>query len=430
MSPPLLRALAEDLCRRTLDDPAASREALASVLEAAEPFHNRVTPVSPVPVAVRADFVRRVAPLAEEYTRLLGTVVALFRSDERIRKWFDVGEAGERLVRAEDDPSGPLVCRLDGYVEASSGRLRVLENNADAPAGTLFTPRINAAVARVRRRLDGEAAPVPGGFTDQDRFLDLLLAQGPGPVAVLQPEGGANRESRELVRRLCSRGTEAFLADPRTLTVEAGRARFAGRAAAVCWNKVNTVAWRGLTADADFTAVWERAVRDSDLRHCNGFAARYVAESKLALAFVQEPAFAAHFTERQRSIVHKLLPWTRKLDDPADAERAVAEREHFVLKAPYDIRGDGVTIGYDTPPGEWRSAVAEAKARGHVLQRRVRPASYPVPDADLRRVQEMTVSLDSYVFDGEFAGFGSKAGDRPKVNVFQGGRKTAVLVYE
>ncbi len=40
------------------------------------------------------------------------------------------------------------------------------------------------------------------------------------------------------------------------------------------------------------------------------------------------------------------------------------------------------------------------------------------------------MSLDSYVFDGEFAGFGSKAGDRPKVNVFQGGRKTAVLVYE
>ena len=39
-------------------------------------------------------------------------------------------------------------------------------------------------------------------------------------------------------------------------------------------------------------------------------------------------------------------------------------------------------------------------------------------------------SLDSFVFGGRLCGLGSKAGLGHKVNLFQGGRKLAVRVYE
>ena len=42
----------------------------------------------------------------------------------------------------------------------------------------------------------------------------------------------------------------------------------------------------------------------------------------------------------------------------------------------------------------------------------------------------MKVSLDTFVFGGRFIGFGAKASNNERVNVFQGGRKLAVRVAE
>ncbi|XVS61007.1 hypothetical protein ACQPYE_22145 [Actinosynnema sp. CA-299493] len=424
--------------------PADTREATERAVAAGPVFRNKEFPLSPVPVLVRAERAERLAPLLTRYVALLGKVVALYRARQDVRDFYGLGPAADRLVDADRAlGDAPWVCRLDGYLEAGSERLRVLENNADSPAGTLFTARINDVVARIR-----SSSPAAMTYTGEHRFLDALRAAAraaagrdagrcadPSHIAIIQPAGAPNVESVELVQCLRAAGVDAFLADPRTIEVAGDRVRFAGRPADLCWNKVNTVSWLAHRADPSFVDRWERAVRDTAMVHVNPFGARYVAENKLTLAFVQQPGFADLLTAGERALVAELLPWSRKLtpvavDDGGDplADRLLADPREYVLKQPYDIRGDGVTIGHDCAPDVWRDAVAAGLRAGHLVQRRVAPTTYPVVEAGSDRVHVMPISLDTYLFGGRVAGFGSKASRHAKINIFQGGRKLAVHV--
>ena len=286
-------------------------------------------------------------------------------------------------------------------------------------------------------------------YQDPDAFRRVLLAaagatadrtpgkqRNPRHLAVLQPAGRANRESLEMVAAFRTAGLDAYLADPRDLRVVAGRASFGGRPADLAWNKVNTVGWQAMAADEELVRRWVRALRETPLVHINPFGARYVAESKLTLALVQEPRFATLFTAAERALAAGLLPWSRKVTvggtGPDGRSPLTAELlEHpagYVLKQPYDIRGDGVTIGWDVPRSRWRAAVDAAVRGGHLAQRAVRPARYPVVAPGSSQVVAMAISLDTYVLGGAVAGFGSKASRQARVNVFQGGQKLAVHV--
>ncbi|WP_320064486.1 hypothetical protein [Micromonospora sp. RTGN7] len=438
------------LAHVTVSRAAETERAVRAALAAGPVFRNRDFPLSPVPVLVRDDRAQLLQPLLTRYVDLLGKAGSLWRSRADVRAFYALGSAADRLVAADRAlGDAPWVCRLDGYLEAGTERLRVLENNADSPAGTLFTARINETVAAVVRELTaGEVRLTELTYSGEDRFLDGLRAAAraaarrepgrcadPARIAVLQPTGAANRESVELVERMRSVGVDAFLADPRAVDVDGTRTRFDGRPADLCWNKVNTVSWVAYCADEEFVARWERAVRDTAMVHVNPFGARYVAENKLTLAFVQQPEFVDLFTPDERALVAGLLPWSRKLtpgavDDDGTplAERLLADPREFVLKQAYDIRGDGVTIGHDCPPGAWREAVAAAVRGGHVVQRRVVPTSYPVVEPGVGRVSALPISLDTYLLGGRVAGFGAKASRNSKINIFQGGQKLAVHV--
>jgi hypothetical protein len=430
--------------------PDRTRQAVETVLATAPVFRNREFPLSPVPVFVRqgtADLLR--APLAE-YVRLLGKAVALYREHPEVRRFYGSDPPAERLIEADTALGDvPWVCRLDGYLEYGTERLRLLENNADSPAGTLFTARINDTVAEIASALSGvDTGQSVLTYTGEHRFLEALRAAAvsaakrdpgrcadPSSIAVLQPAGSPNRESIELVTQFRAAGVDAFLADPAEVSVRGGRTRFAGRAADLCWNKVNTVAWRRYCADGDFVDRWVAAVRDSSLVHVNPFGARYVGENKLTLALLQQPEFAELFTADDAALAAELLPWTRKLTQDATTDdgsplvcRLFEDPREFVLKQHYDIRGDGVTIGFDCPPSQWREAVATAASHGHIVQRRVTPTQYPVVEAGANLVQTMSISMDTYMVGGEVAGFGAKASRNAKVNIFQGGRKLAVHV--
>lgn len=422
-------------------DPYRALSLTAGRVDAGPPLRNRAFPLSPSALFIEASRVADHVSGVEAYVALLDKVLALYRTDAEVRAFFGLSAAAERLIRACDsDLDRVSVARIDGYVDAATGRLRFLENNADAPAGALFTPRINAAVADVHQLLGLDSgAPGEFAFRDDRSFASHLLAHAERHgaaavgtrVAVLQPRDAAHVESVELVAQLNARGVTAFLADPCEIEVVDGVVRFAGRPADLCWNKVNTVLWRGLVEDsADLVDRWCEALAREGFLHLNSMGSRYVAESKLALALVQDPRFVDRFDAAERSLVAEVLPWSRPLrgaaDLPSEAEIR-ARASDFVLKEPYDIRGDGVLVGRSTRGDVWGDAVARGAAEGRLLQEYVPPVSCPVLCEDGRTVP-MAVSLDSFVWGGRFVGFGAKASTGDRVNVFQGGRKLSVRV--
>lgn len=421
-------------------------------------FRNRDFPLSPLPLLIDAEQVTPVVRRLEEYVELLEKVVRLHRAEPRVRDYY--GLRGDAAILADADSGGSRavrVCRLDGYLEQGSEKLRILENNADAPAGTLFTPRLNRAVDGIADSLalGYRAQLTEPAFASGQEFPDLLLGYlprptGPGPVrvCVLQIEGRANRESAELVAQLRTRGVDAWLADPRALRFRDGAVEVGRGVPDLCWNKINNAAWQDLLdADPELAPRWAAAVGRCGLLHVNPFSARYVAENKLTMALPQEPALADLFTPAERELSRELAPWSRRLSPTALAERPggegggereggevtlreelLARQNSYVLKEQYDIRGDGVTIGHAVDRRTWEEAVERGCAEHHLVQRYVRPTSYPVLREDGTGLVPMPVSLDTFVFDGRVVGFGSKASLNAKVNVFAGGQKLAVRV--
>jgi hypothetical protein len=428
--------------------PARTQAVVAEVLRTAPVFRNKEFPLSVLPVVIRHSAAVTYVRSAEAYVELLDKIVRLYVAEEEVRRWYGLDAAAEALVLADQRLGGDVaVCRLDGYLEQGTERPFLLENNADAPAGTLFTARINELV---RCALDAAGVPTralsPLTYAGEGSLLAALVDcvrragdSDPADVAILQPTGAANRESIETALALQGLGINAFVADPRTVEVSGPRVSFGGRPADVCWNKVNTASWRRLVgADPDVVQTWMRAVDATSFVHVNPFGARYVAENKLSLALPQEARFAHLFTAAERELAVRFLPWAARLTKESTAPEGamslyddLLERPaDYVLKEPYDIRGDGVSIGRSIGRDAWEKAAGRALAEHHLVQRYLPPASYPTLRAGDPAVVSMPISMDTYVFNGRVHGFGSKASLNARVNVFQGGQKLAVHVVD
>lgn len=445
------RARARSLCSSIGGDAALTEERIASFLAAQPCFRNKDFPFALTPLCVSKSCLPGLRSNAEAYVRLLEKIVALYRRDPAVRAFYNLGRQAERLIEAEGELLRSInICRLDGYVTRSAEELRVLENNADAPAGTFFTPRINQITRALLASHLGECPPeVP--MDDRQPFLDALLdayreaggtAERPF-TAILQPRGKANRESDEVAAAMNALGWPAVVADPRELIAASGGLMHHGKRIELVWNKINAALWNSIVANASSVVdvlcdVMKRRVGPV---HLNSFGARHVAEAKTSLGFVHDPRFADRFTPAEKQLIGRLVPWTARLERGAEvrfdgiryklAHLLQARQAELVVKQQYDIRGDGVTVGRSATPEEWNRAVESLWDSGAVVQRYIAPAKYPVILAGASRgATPMNVSLDSFVFNGKFVGLGAKASTNDRVNVFQGGSKIAVLVTE
>jgi hypothetical protein len=436
------QSLLEWLSRSGMLVPAA----IASAVERHPRFQNIDYPLALPPLLLNQDALPTVRKLVESYVALLEKVVRIYRVDMEVRRFFGLGGAADELIDAEGDVARAItICRLDGYIEHASGRLQILENNADAPAGTLFNSRLN----RLTRELIADRCNVDPmlPMDDGDPFLDTLLdaaapaAKSGRPLrtAVLQVRGRSNKESHEIAAALRSRGHVSDVTDPRDLQLTDDGLVAGGGPLDVVWNKINMSGWTALTQEAPgLVDTFARAARHPGApAMLNSYGARHVAETKTSLALLHDLRFADRFTAEERALVSTLVPWTVRLDRDAvvtfdgrdwPLELLVRERrQDLVLKQQYDIRGDGVTIGLGESPASWKDAVDLAWGTSASLQRYVKPARYSVQLVGAGEVQDCNVSLDSFVFNGRLVGLGAKASRSHKVNVFQGGSKIAVV---
>jgi hypothetical protein len=420
---------------------------VASVVACHPCFQNLDYPLAHPPLLIDSAALPQITALTEAYVALLEKLIGLYRTTAEIRRFMDLGAAAEELIDAEGAVDRAItVCRLDGYVDRVSGQIRILENNADSPAGTLFTPRLN----RLTRTLIGEhfSAPPLLPMDDGDPFLDLLLSSvapfrrdgRPLRAAVLQMRGRANRESHEVAAALHALGQDCQVIDPRDMILtDDGLGTVEGPLDLV-WNKINTAIWNELVTEAPgIVDTFAQAARHAGAPvMLNAYGARHVAEAKTSLALLHTPRFAGFFTAAERSLIEALVPWTAKLErdavvryegDDWPLEKLLIERQRdLVLKDRYDIRGDGVTIGRAESAERWRDKLAAAWNSGTSVQRHVEPAQYAVRLAGDDVSADLNVSLDSFVFGGRLVGLGAKASPHAKVNLFQGGSKLSVLL--
>ncbi|RPF20748.1 hypothetical protein [Myceligenerans xiligouense] len=106
--------------------------------------------------------------------------------------------------------------------------------------------------------------------------------------------------------------------------------------------------------------------------------------AKACLALLSDPRHEDAFTQEERTLVARALPWTRRLaDEPTVVDgrteslvdHVLAHQDDLLLKPGIGNAGRGVMAGWLVSGEEWASAVRSAvSTNDHVVQRRVESA--------------------------------------------------------
>jgi len=144
----------------------------------------------------------------------------------------------------------------------------------------------------------------------------------------------------------------------------------------------------------------------------------------------------ALFSQGERELIRKHIPWTRVVADVKTAHYGQPiellafirkERENMVLKPSDEYGGAGVTLGWETDEADWDAAIELAlssKNGAWIAQERipVRREVFPyIADGGKVDYRDMLVDFAPYLFRGKLCGFLTRLSATGLANVTSGG---------
>lgn len=380
-------------------------------------------PMLPSLVQLDAELERGLAWAVPRVHRALRKIVSAHRVDSALRSYLDV--PGALLPWVDDSPESEYridFCRFDFVGGGSSPK--IVEFNANCPGGTIFT----GAYGRLWREEPAVSALLAAwqvGDAQFDRrhwFPEFLLSTlgrrvedrgGAGPVALFRKPGGNVLELDKMAALLDELGWRALVADP----------------AAVKWPDEARLGYlkygvQAVLGDIGGWAVFLDRIAEGKLRIVNPLPGRWIGDNKLCLAVMSDPRFARLFDEEERAAIRMLVPYSRRVGDGVEPNELQGARDQWVLKGPYDTRGNSVYVGAEQDAATWRRLVDQA-AREHWLAQLVVQPDTRVWDGE-RLYQDLSVVL----LRGRFAGYTSRLSRNFRVNVAQGGGRQVVFGHQ
>jgi hypothetical protein len=163
----------------------------------------------------------------------------------------------------------------------------------------------------------------------------------------------------------------------------------------------------------------------------NSFRAKLL-HKKLSFALLHDDANAHLYSAREREIIKRHIPWTRKVSEGVTTFNGqqidlvpfiIENRERLVLKPNDEYGGKGVTIGWTTDDAEWQAALKEALDGSYVVQGAVQLDQEPYPyydAADGLCFRDVTADLDPFLFGTDTAGILTRLSAAALLNVTAG----------
>jgi hypothetical protein len=128
-------------------------------------------------------------------------------------------------------------------------------------------------------------------------------------------------------------------------------------------------------------------------------------ENKLTLELLSSDEFAHCFTPQEQSLLKRCIPRTCRIGR-TNLTATISGKDSYVLKPACEYGGEGVVIGMQSSPAEWRACVEQAAAspNGYLVQEVVDDVqTYPdLQDETGRR--SIAVCLGPMVFGGRYGG--------------------------
>ena len=394
----------------------------------------------------------------------LGERVAQRAATDRPELLADLALSDEEIALARIDPgyaTASTAARADAFI--LPGSLQFAEYNAESPAGAGYSQGLAELF---------DAEPVMAGFRERfdvrfahpvEALLEALVASyrdwggtaSPPRMAIVDWREVPTFSEFEILRdAFTALGVPTVICDPRDLEFAAG-ARFsagAGRGLYAKGERIDLVYRRVLINDIVARPDECRALLDAyRSRTCcvaNTLRCK-IPHKKAFFAILTDPRHAALFSEDERAMIRRHVPWTALVEQrrvTLDGQTVDlvphlrAHRDQFVIKPNDEYGGTGVTLGWEASDAEWDAAIARAIAerdRGWVAQQRiaVRRELFPVCDsggatASAERVhqRDMLVDFAPYIFRGRLAGYLTRLSASGLANVTSGGGQVPAFV--
>jgi len=398
------------------------------------------------PFFLTADDEQRVRHAAEGIWTLGERVAAA--AMERPDLFAELGLSDEEIRLARIEPgyqTASTAGRVDAFLLPDS--LRFAEYNAESPAGAGYSQRLAEVFATgplmqafVERFDARHYAPIPA-------LLDALVASyrdwggtaTPPRMAIVDWREVPTWSEFELLRdAFVALGVPTVIADPRDLTFDGGRLVAAGVPIDLVYRRVliNDIVARADECRTLVEAYERRAVCVANTFRCK------IAHKKAFFAVLTDDRFASLFSDAERALIRRHVPWTRVVRD-GRAERGGEsmdllehlrrERERFVIKPNDEYGGTGVSLGWEQSEREWDQVIERAISGSEgtwIAQERIAIRREVFPVCEQGAVQERTMLVDfaPYLFRGKLAGFLTRLSATGLANVTSGGGQVPAFV--
>ncbi|HKD71735.1 MAG TPA: hypothetical protein VKB61_06365 [Candidatus Acidoferrum sp.] len=425
--------------------PELAKKFLADVRGAKLMFGERVHCPFLRPVFLSPQDEQRVRLVAETIAAIAERLTTAALEDESLFRQFHLRPEEERLVRLTTG-YGPAstASRLDAFLLPES--LKFTEFNGESPAGPGYSETMSdifrelPVMPEFEKRFEVHSYPLTA------KLLDALVTsyvdwggntQRPQMAIVDWKEVPTWSEFEILQERFEKMGVPVVVADPRELEFDGKRLAAKGKKIDLLYRRVliSDIVRRPSECEALVKAYTAGAVCVANNFRCK------IPHVKAFFAVLTDGQNAGLFSEEERDLIHRHVPWTRVVDDVKteydgeEVELLKHIREHqkeLVMKPSDEYGGKGVTLGWEVDKKHWERAIEEALPGGKqaqesgcwIVQERIpmRRGVFPyIGKHNKVEFKNMLVDFAPYLFRGRVAGFLTRLSTTSLANVTSGG---------
>ena len=235
-----------------------------------------------------------------------------------------------------------------------------------------------------------------------------------------------------LQKRFERMGIPTLIADPRELEWDGKSLTTQGKKIDLVYRRVliNDMVAKPAECSALVKAYAANAVCVTNNFRCK------IPHVKAFFAVLTDEQNGAHFSQGERELIRKHIPWTRVVADVKTAHYGQPiellafirkERENMVLKPSDEYGGSGVTLGWETSEAAWDAAIQLALSPKNgvwiaqeriPIRREIFPYMAQTGKVDYR---DMLVDFAPYLFRGKLCGFLTRLSATGLANVTSGG---------
>lgn len=400
------------------------------------------------PFFLTTDDDRRVREVSEAIAALGERIVKQSLADSSLLAQAALSPDEERLVRiAPGYGTSSTASRLDAFLLPDS--LQFAEYNAESPAGPGYAETLAEVFLSLPVMKRFEESYRVQKYSTMKMLLEALLASyrewggkaNPPVIGIVDwREVPTWSEFEILQARFEREGVPTLISDPRDLVFDGKNLTAQGRRINLLYRRVliNDILSRPAECEALLKAYSAGAVCMANALTCK------IPHKKAFFAVLTDERNAALFSDTERELIRRHIPWTRLLADTKTTrdgesfgllEYVRRRRNDFVLKPNDEYGGTGVTLGWENDEREWDAALNRALAdREHawVVQERItiRREVFPMQTADGVQMRDMLVDLAPYLFRGKMAGFLTRLSSTGLANVTSGGGQVPAMVVD